>query len=173
MSWTKIMMSWPLFQNTLILRRPGVAIFVDIIKTVTMFVKTITKALRKVNTKPAQNLYHTVQNKLFNNSCKERSDDCSDDPTYQSPMERRREATNESVAKLFLSPLKTGYDRDKISYGKKIDQVFNTSSEMTVSVLDVSVKDLVPSLSFYKETCCQKSFRSWQINRIHHRKIDW
>ena len=167
------MMSWPLFQNTLILRRPGVAIFVDIIKTVTMFVKTITKALRKVNTKPAQNLYHTVQNKLFNNSCKERSDDCSDDPTYQSPMERRREATNESVAKLFLSPLKTGYDRDKISYGKKIDQVFNTSSEMTVSVLDVSVKDLVPSLSFYKETCCQKSFRSWQINRIHHRKIDW
>ena len=173
MSWTKIMMSWPLFQNTLILRRPGVAIFVDIIKTVTMFVKTITKALRKVNTKPAQNLYHTVQNKLFNNSCKERSDDCSDDPTYQSPMERRREATNESVAKLFLSPLKTGYDRDKISYGKKIDQVFNTSSEMIVSVLDVSVKDLVPSLSFYKETCCQKSFRSWQINRIHHRKIDW
>ena len=173
MSWTKIMMSWPLFQNTLILRRPGVAIFVDIIKTVTMFVKTITKALRKVNTKSAQNLYHTVQNKLFNNSCKERSDDCSDDPTYQSPMERRREATNESVAKLFLSPLKTGYDRDKISYGKKIDQVFNTSSEMTVSVLDVSVKDLVPSLSFYKETCCQKSFRSWQINRIHHRKIDW
>ena len=167
------MMSWPLFQNTLILRRPGVAIFVDIIKTVTMFVKTITKALRKVNTKPAQNLYHTVQNKLFNNSCKERSDDCSDDPTYQSPVEVRREATNESVAKLFLSLLKTGYDRDKISYGKKIDQVFNTSSEMTVSVLDVSVKDLVPSLSFYKETCCQKSFRSWQINRIHHRKIDW
>ena len=134
--------------------------FVDIIKTVTMFVKTIIKALRKVNAKPAQNLYHTVQNKLFNNSCKERSDDCSDDPTYQSPVERRREATNESVAKLFLSPLKTGYDRDKISYGKKIDQVFNTSSEMTVSVLDVSVKDLVPSLSFYKETCCQKSFRS-------------
>ena len=172
MSWTEIMMSWPLFQNTLILRRPGVAIFVDIIKTVTMFVKTIIKALRKVNTKPAQNLYHTVQNKLFNNSCKERSDDCSDDPTYQSPVERRREATNESAAKLFLSPLKTGYDRDKISYGKKIDQVFNTSSEMTVSVLDVSVKDLVPSLSFYKETCCQKSFRSWQINRIHQRKID-
>ena len=36
------------FQNTLILRRPGVTIFADIIKIVTMFVKTIIKAPRKV-----------------------------------------------------------------------------------------------------------------------------
>ena len=36
------------FQNILILRRPGVAIFADIIKIVTMFIKTITKDSRKV-----------------------------------------------------------------------------------------------------------------------------
>ena len=32
----------------LILRRPGVVIFADIIKIVTMFIKTITKGSRKV-----------------------------------------------------------------------------------------------------------------------------
>ena len=42
------MTSKPLFQNTLILRRPGVVIFADIIKIVTMFIKTITKDSRKV-----------------------------------------------------------------------------------------------------------------------------
>ena len=47
-SWTEIVMSYPLFQNTLILRRPGVVIFADIIKIVTMFFKTITKDSRKV-----------------------------------------------------------------------------------------------------------------------------
>ena len=36
------------FQNILILRRPGVAIFADIIKIVTMFITTITKDSRKV-----------------------------------------------------------------------------------------------------------------------------
>ena len=36
------------FQNTLILRRPGVAIFADIIRIVTMFITTITKGSRKV-----------------------------------------------------------------------------------------------------------------------------
>ena len=36
------------FQNILILRRPGVAIFADIIKIVTTFIKTITKDSRKV-----------------------------------------------------------------------------------------------------------------------------
>ena len=33
---------------TIILRRPGVVIFADIIKIVTMFIKTITKDSRKV-----------------------------------------------------------------------------------------------------------------------------
>ena len=47
-SWTKIMTSEPLFQNTLILRRPGVVTFADIIKIVTMFLKIITKDSRKV-----------------------------------------------------------------------------------------------------------------------------
>ena len=42
------MTSQPFFQNTLILRRPGVAIFADIIKIVTMFIKTIIKDSRKV-----------------------------------------------------------------------------------------------------------------------------
>ena len=48
MSWTKIMTSNPLFQNTLILRRPGVVVFADIIKIVAMFIKTITEDSRKV-----------------------------------------------------------------------------------------------------------------------------
>ena len=43
-----IMTSLPLFQNILILRRPGVVVFADIIKIVTMFIKTITKDSRKV-----------------------------------------------------------------------------------------------------------------------------
>ena len=38
-SLTEIMTSKPLFQNTFILRRPGVVIFADIIKIVTMFMK--------------------------------------------------------------------------------------------------------------------------------------
>ena len=42
------MTSWPLFQNILIFRRPGVDIFADIIKIVTMFIETITKDSRKV-----------------------------------------------------------------------------------------------------------------------------
>ena len=44
---TEIMMSWPLIQNTVILRRPGVAIFAGIIKIVTRFIKQIFKDSRK------------------------------------------------------------------------------------------------------------------------------
>ena len=42
------MTSYPLFQNTVILRRPGIAIFADIIKIVTFFIETILKDSRKV-----------------------------------------------------------------------------------------------------------------------------
>ena len=51
------------FQNRLILRRPGVAIFADIIKIVTMFIKTVIKDSRKVKrikndvSKPSLYLY--------------------------------------------------------------------------------------------------------------------
>ena len=38
----------PFFQKLFILRKPGVAIFADIIKIVTMFIKTILKDSRKV-----------------------------------------------------------------------------------------------------------------------------
>ena len=55
------MTSQPLFQNTLTLRRPGVVIFADIIKILTMFIKTITKDSRKVkrirNYLSSSNLY--------------------------------------------------------------------------------------------------------------------
>ena len=44
----KIMTSWPLFQQTIVLRRPGVAIFVDIIKIIIRFIKQIFKDSRKV-----------------------------------------------------------------------------------------------------------------------------
>ena len=40
-------MSQPLFQNTVILRRPGVAIFAEIIKIITRFIKQIFKDSRK------------------------------------------------------------------------------------------------------------------------------
>ena len=33
------MTSWPLFQNTFILRKPGVDIFADIIKIITFYLK--------------------------------------------------------------------------------------------------------------------------------------
>ena len=42
------MTSYSLFQNIIILKRPGVVIFADIIKVVTMFIRTITKDSRKV-----------------------------------------------------------------------------------------------------------------------------
>ena len=42
------MTSNPIFQNTFILRRPTVAIFDEIIKIVTMFVKRIFKDPKKV-----------------------------------------------------------------------------------------------------------------------------
>ena len=45
------MVSKPLFQNTAILRQPGVAIFGDIIKIVTTFIKAIIKDSRKVKKK--------------------------------------------------------------------------------------------------------------------------
>ena len=38
----------PLFQNIFISRRPGVAIFADIIKNVTIFIRTILKVSNKV-----------------------------------------------------------------------------------------------------------------------------
>ena len=41
------MTSKTLFQNTVILRRPGVAIFADIIKIITRFIKKIFKDSRK------------------------------------------------------------------------------------------------------------------------------
>ena len=44
---TKVMISQPLIQNTFILRWPRVAIFVDIIKFVTMFIKAIFKSKKK------------------------------------------------------------------------------------------------------------------------------
>ena len=42
------MTSQPLFQNTFILRRPRVAIFADIIKIVTIFIKAILKGSKEV-----------------------------------------------------------------------------------------------------------------------------
>ena len=42
------MMSEGLFQNTVVLRRPGVVIFADIMKIVTPFIKKITKDSRNV-----------------------------------------------------------------------------------------------------------------------------
>ena len=47
-SWTEIVTPETLFQNNLILRRAGVAIFADIIKIATMFIKRIIKDSRKV-----------------------------------------------------------------------------------------------------------------------------
>ena len=55
------MTSKPLFQNTFILRRPREAIFADITKIVTMFIKTILKDSKKIkrirNYVPKWNLY--------------------------------------------------------------------------------------------------------------------
>ena len=48
MSYTEIMRSKLLFQNTFILRRPRVAIFANIIKVVTMFIEKISQDSRKV-----------------------------------------------------------------------------------------------------------------------------
>ena len=45
---TEIMTSQTLFRNTVILRRPGVAIFAEIIKNITRFIKKFFKDSRKV-----------------------------------------------------------------------------------------------------------------------------
>ena len=47
-SWTEIMTSQPLFQNSFILRRPKVAIFAHIIKIITMYIKKIFKLKKKL-----------------------------------------------------------------------------------------------------------------------------
>ena len=47
-SLTGFMTAYRLFQNTVVLRRPRVAIFVDIIKILTSFIKKIFKDSRKV-----------------------------------------------------------------------------------------------------------------------------
>ena len=54
-SWIEIMTSKPLFQNNFTLRRPGVAIFLDIIKILPMFIKTIFKDSRKL-----ENMYQNA-----------------------------------------------------------------------------------------------------------------
>ena len=46
-SWTKVMTLSALFQNTIILRKPRVANFADIMKIATMFIKTIFKDSKK------------------------------------------------------------------------------------------------------------------------------
>ena len=48
MSWTVIMTSQPLFQNTFILRRPRVTNFADIIKIATVFLKTTFRDSQKI-----------------------------------------------------------------------------------------------------------------------------
>ena len=48
MSSTEIMTSYPLVQNTVILGRPGVAVFADIIKIITRFIKKYLKTLEKL-----------------------------------------------------------------------------------------------------------------------------
>ena len=73
-------------------------------------------------------------------------------------MKVRRETITKSAINLLFSTLKAVSDGDKISYGKrKLDQVFNTSSEMIASALYVSVEELVSSSSFSKEACSQKA----------------
>ena len=61
MSSAGIMASYPLFQNTVVLRMPGVAIFANIIKIITRFIKEIFKVSGKVKTirnyVSKQNLY--------------------------------------------------------------------------------------------------------------------
>ena len=47
-SWAEIMTSQPFLQNMFVLRRPDVAIFADIIKIVTIFIKTTLKDSRKI-----------------------------------------------------------------------------------------------------------------------------
>ena len=47
-SLTKIMVLQTLFQNTFILRKPGVTIFSEIIKVVTMFIRAIFKNSKTV-----------------------------------------------------------------------------------------------------------------------------
>ena len=42
------MKSWPLFLKTIILRRPRVANFADIIKVATMFIKTVLEDSKKM-----------------------------------------------------------------------------------------------------------------------------
>ena len=46
-SWAEIVTSEPFFQNIFVLRRPGVAIFADIIKIMTMFIKKTPYRLKK------------------------------------------------------------------------------------------------------------------------------
>ena len=46
--WTEVMTSWPLFQNTFILRKPKVANFADVSKIATMFIKTALKDSNKL-----------------------------------------------------------------------------------------------------------------------------
>ena len=46
--WTGIMTSKPVFQNTVVLGRPGVAIFADIIKIITMSIKKSLKIQEKL-----------------------------------------------------------------------------------------------------------------------------
>ena len=47
-SWIKIMTSEPCFENNFILRRPGVSIFVNVMKVVTMFIITIFNDSKKL-----------------------------------------------------------------------------------------------------------------------------
>ena len=70
-SWTEVLTSEPLFQNTIILRKPRVANLAGIIKITTMFIKITIKGWKKVKRirnyilKCSQYLYFLIKQKLL------------------------------------------------------------------------------------------------------------
>ena len=70
-SWTEVLTSKPLFQNTIILRKPRVVNLAGIIKITTMFIKTTIKDWKKVKIirnyilKCSQYLYFLIKQKLL------------------------------------------------------------------------------------------------------------
>ena len=83
----------------------------------------------------------------------------NNDPDYELPKERCRENVNRSVESLLFSPMKPVSNQYKVAYGKrKFDQVFNSNSELILSVLDLSVDELTGCASSkMTQKCCQKA----------------
>ena len=108
-SWTKALTSKLLFKKMFISKRPGRAIFADIIKIVTMFNKTILKDSKTVI---IVRKYIKMQSWINANISRIHSDLSRDSYIFESFLEKFHHCRNMSVKEVGLPPIRKQPGKD-------------------------------------------------------------